>query len=239
LFAARDSAEIAEAMRFLRLLLPLLLLCLGPQALAQQLYYIHTDHLNTPRMVTDGAGTAVWRWDQVEPFGDNPPDEDPDGNGGLWHMPLRFPGQYFDKETNLHYNYFRDYDPGIGRYVQSDPIGLRAALNTYAYVHGRPLSLIDPRGLAAGDAAGRSIIQQIIDEITSTPGKVAGNACAAKVLCDYYRRFPYQSVFEQCRVLEFELQGKWVRECEDVCSDLLRKKCNPPQSCGPNDTASI
>jgi RHS repeat-associated protein len=60
---------------------------------------------------------------------------------------LRFPGQYFDKETNLHYNYFRDYDPSLGRYVESDPIGLRAGLNTYAYGLGDPIANFDPNGL--------------------------------------------------------------------------------------------
>ena len=107
-------------MRILRVLLPVLLLSLGHQAFAQQLLYIHADHLNTPRLVTNGSGTPVWRWDQIEPFGDNLPNEDPDGNSTLGHMPLRFPGQYFDKETNLHYNMARDYDPGTGRYVQAD-----------------------------------------------------------------------------------------------------------------------
>jgi RHS repeat-associated protein len=89
----------------------------------------------------------VWRWDQAEPFGDNPADEDPDANSVAFDLPLRLPGQRYDKETGLHYNYFRDYDPSIGRYGESDPIGLRAGLNTYSYVLGNPLSNYDPKGL--------------------------------------------------------------------------------------------
>ncbi len=74
------------------------------------------------------------------------PDENPSGLG-IFDLPLRLPGQYFDKETNLHYNYFRDYDPSIGRYGESDPIGLKGGLNTYAYAGANPISRIDALGL--------------------------------------------------------------------------------------------
>jgi RHS repeat-associated protein len=116
------------------------------QGQAQTLYFVHADHLNTPRLVADATGTTVWRWDQQEPFGNNPADENPSGLGAF-DLPLRLPGQRYDKETGLHYNYFRDYDPSIGRYGESDPIGLRGGLNTYAYVGGQPLGLIDVQGL--------------------------------------------------------------------------------------------
>ena len=111
-----------------------------------QIYYIHTDHLNTPRAIYDQQQRLVWRWDQSDPFGGNPPDENPSGLGNFT-CNLRLPGQYFDKETNLHYNYFRDYDPGIGRYIQSDPVGLDGGINAYAYASNNPVSLIDPDGL--------------------------------------------------------------------------------------------
>ena len=79
--------------------------------------------------------SVVWRWDNVDPFGANAAT---DGQGSF-RFNLRFPGQYYDAETGTHYNYFRDYDPSVGRYAQSDPIGIWGGLNTYAYVTNNPL----------------------------------------------------------------------------------------------------
>jgi RHS repeat-associated protein len=76
----------------------------------------------------------VWRWDQQEPFGNNPADENPSGLGAF-EFDLRFPGQVWSKETQTSYNSHRDaYDPATGRYPQSDPIGLEGAWSKiYAY----------------------------------------------------------------------------------------------------------
>jgi RHS repeat-associated protein len=109
------------------------------------IYYVHTDHLNTPRKVSRPSDNALlWRWDS-DPFGTTAPNENPQSLG-TFHYNLRFPGQYFDSESGLSYNYFRDYDSAIGRYVESDPMGLRGGINTYGYVENRPLIAIDPSG---------------------------------------------------------------------------------------------
>jgi RHS repeat-associated protein len=108
-------------------------------------FYVYADHLNAPRVVVNNAGKSVWQWDS-DPFGVTLANTDPDGDGVQFEFNVRFPGQYFDAETGLHYNYFRDYNPSTGRYVQSDPIGLGGGINTYGYVGGNPLSFIDSKG---------------------------------------------------------------------------------------------
>ena len=121
-----------------------------PADMPHGVFYIHPDHLGTPRVVTDESDRIVWQYDLLdEPFGNAAPDEDPDGDGRKFVFNLRFPGQYYDKETGLNYNYHRDYDPVTGRYIESDPIGLKGGINTYGYVVGEPVGRIDPKGLDA------------------------------------------------------------------------------------------
>jgi RHS repeat-associated protein len=104
------------------------------------LYFDHTDHLGTSHLLTDSSSTVVWSAD-YEPFGKTMVTTAVVTNN------LRLPGQYYDIETDMHYNYFRDYDPAIGRYIESDPIGLKAGVNTYQYVLSNPQTNIDVSGL--------------------------------------------------------------------------------------------
>jgi RHS repeat-associated protein len=106
--------------------------------------YVHADGLGTPRAVTNSAGTVIWQWAyQGNPFGE----QQPTSTAG-YVLNLRYPGQYYDVETGLHYNGARYYEPATGRYLQSDPLGLFGGqISTYAYGNNNPLSNIDPLGL--------------------------------------------------------------------------------------------
>ncbi|MFC5475761.1 RHS repeat-associated core domain-containing protein [Paraherbaspirillum soli] len=166
------------------------------QTTATNVYYVYADHLNTPRVITQATDNQmVWRWDNADPFGMLPPDENPSGLG-VFTYNQRFPGQLYDRETNNFYNINRDYDPSTGRYVESDPIGnvlykdiasknlssvigdvsseLESQLyrdlpqynQSYAYVGGNPISHKDPLGLLDPVLAD-ILAKQIIGKIKS------------------------------------------------------------------------
>jgi len=107
-----------------------------------KLYFIHSDRLGTPQLATDGSQAIAWQT-TYQPFGAT-------GTvSGLITQNLRLPGQQFDAETGFNHNGFREYLPNLGRYLESDPIGISGGLNLYSYVEGSPLSYVDPAGLAA------------------------------------------------------------------------------------------
>nr|WP_255354973.1 RHS repeat-associated core domain-containing protein [Acidovorax sp. Leaf78] len=124
-------------------------------------YAVHADHLNTPRRLTQEDGKVAWQW-AYSAFGEDAPttastrftSETTSPNTGSTAVPLvqynlRYPGQYFDEESGLHYNHFRSYDPkNGGRYTQADPIGLEGGWNRFSYVGENSLLAIDPHGLA-------------------------------------------------------------------------------------------
>ncbi|WP_313436746.1 RHS repeat-associated core domain-containing protein [Stenotrophomonas sp.] len=118
-----------------------------------ELAYIQPDHLATPRVVIDPVrDVAIWEWSsKSEVFGDQIPSADPDGDGVAFELALRFPGQQATDASGMFYNYQREYDPVVGRYSQSDPIGLDGGISTYSYVESNPNSNLDPLGLESGE----------------------------------------------------------------------------------------
>ena len=126
---ALEGETVADAIRFV-----------SAGTSAPGIYYVHADHLGSPQKMTDANQALVW--DAVyTPFGQV------HAITGTAINNQRFPGQYADAETGFNYNYFRDYDPTTGRYVQSDPIGLNGGNNAFLYSSGNPLRFFDPFGL--------------------------------------------------------------------------------------------
>lgn len=123
----------------------------APTAGVPEVAYIQPDHLGTPRVVIDAVrNLSIWEWSsKSEVFGNQTPNSDPDGDGVAFELALRFPGQQATDASGLFYNYQREYDPAVGRYSQSDPIGLEGGINTFSYAGASPLVTEDRYGLQA------------------------------------------------------------------------------------------
>ncbi|EJN2878971.1 DUF4329 domain-containing protein [Salmonella enterica subsp. enterica serovar Goelzau] len=128
---------------------------------ADEVLYYHTDVNGAPEEMTDGGGNIVWEagyqvWGNLTHEKETRPVQ----------QNLRFQGQYLDRETGLHYNLYRFYDPDIGKFISGDPISLRGGINLYAYAPN-PISWIDPLGLrkscsgfSSADDAARSALSK-------------------------------------------------------------------------------
>jgi RHS repeat-associated protein len=113
----------------------------GQTGEVQKIYYFINDHLGTPQKLLDDNADVVWSAD-YKPFGEA------DFYVNTFANQFRFPGQYFDQETGLNYNWHRYYDPKMGRYLRPDPIGLTGGINLYTYTENNPINWTDPLGLA-------------------------------------------------------------------------------------------
>lgn len=200
-------------------------------------YALMADHLNTPRRATNPGGDLRWQWG-YSAFGDEQPtvaDRRFNKVAALesdLNINLRYPGQYFDVESNLHYNGFRTYNPTVGRYTQGDPIGLDGGWNRFGYVDLNPLSYVDPEGLQAitlplgpalASVARPSGLGTLIDPVVtpiSTPG-------------DPNKDNGQES--ERCRSLRNKIENLKSEVFDKRIPDLATNPGNLPYRIGPNE----
>jgi RHS repeat-associated protein len=233
------------------------------------IYYVHPDHLGTPRVVTRSApiGTAttgpnainkqVWSAN-TDPFGtalgNSAPNENPQLVSGTatqvqaatFRLNHRFPGQIADAETGKFYNYFRDYDPQIGRYSGSDPIGLKGGLNTYGYVDGQPTMKTDPNGLqasvglapiapgiGAGAGAAAAAGSLAACPVCWLAAAGLGGYYVGSMINDAYGQQLGDAIDEiaslaaQGNQADTQIEADWLR----FRSDQILKGCPPPDRC--------
>ncbi len=181
---------------------------------------IESDHLGTPRLAARlDTGATTWTWDFTgSSFGDHAPTET-----GLV-LDLRYPGQHDDRHTGWHYNYFRDYEPGTGRYVQSDPIGLGGGVSTYGYALQNPGRFVDPTGEAAALAALCFIpgIGQVSCAAAAGGTLAAGGLCYATGTCQAMTNRLRDALQPRndADCDEYECEKEW-RDARERCRQLI------------------
>lgn len=204
------------------------LLAMAPKG-RSRLLFAHTDHLGTPLKMTDKKGIVVWQAD-YRPFGETVVDEDPDGDGKKFIMNLRFPGQYFDEESGLYYNYYRYYQPQIGRYTRPDPIGVMLGeLNPFSYALANPIGMLDPFGLITIDGMECTEKKRSILPGYSSGVPIDSFVAGERVICtDIVIEDPFT-----CACI-----GQWQRVIIDVYKRFISYEvtytCCPKNQCGEN-----
>jgi RHS repeat-associated protein len=181
---------------------------------SQGVDYLQADHLGTPMGAT-GSSAQAFQTHRQGAFGETV---------GAGFSRQRFPGQYFDAESGLHYNYFRDYDPSTGRYVESDPIGLMGGINTYGYVGGDPLRFVDPLGLSAAGCCDRALAAGLgVDRNGDQRGATVVCCGGQKVSCVFNpgasESFAGASQVRSCKQRHEDRHQPDVKDCDSCRSD--------------------
>jgi len=199
----------------------------GSQQPAEALYYYHNDHLGTPQAMTDENQNIVWQAD-YRPFGEVTITTASIENN------LRFPGQYFDVESGLYYNYFRDYDAQTGRYIQSDPIGLAGGKNTYAYVGSNPTRYTDRHGLNPATAEAGAISGTFIcGPVCGAVGGLVGFGLGAWGANEFWNWYNNEGTRE-CGASDAPLQPTTEDQDGWIYGPKNDPKVNPDGSTQPN-----
>jgi RHS repeat-associated protein len=224
-----------------------------------RLFHVEADALGSPRAVVDPTrgttGTVVWRWElSGDAFGNDKPNDDPDGDGTAFLLDMRFPGQQYDHASGLNYNYFRDYEAATGRYVESDPIGLNGGINTYSYAEQNALVATDPEGLNPAVAVYRAAtwgwrigeflnqwaqpaIAGSLDSLvfaTSYNSSAAAEQVAERRAYSKRCKDPPPGGLTGCDLLRWKLQRN--KDCQQMRKDYSKKWFNDNE---PNHLAEI
>jgi RHS repeat-associated protein len=158
---------------------------IGATVSSETIQEVHVDHLDTPRALSGSAMNAVWRGARSG-FGATVTNEDPDGDLTNVSFAIRLPGQFMDPESTLHYNRFRYFSAGIGRYVSADRIGQGGGVNTYGYSRNSPLQQFDALGLYCTYSQSSGAMHCYPASPASLEGPPQSNPC-----CEYYSETGY------------------------------------------------
>jgi RHS repeat-associated protein len=202
-------------------------------------YAIQSDHLNTPRRLIQSDGQVAWQW-AYSAFGDEQPtiaknrfaNTNLNQSFGSTTVPavtfnLRYPGQYFDQESGLHYNYHRSYSATTGRYTQSDPIGLDGGWNRFGYVGQNPMSFTDPLGLSKTVYPGQNPKDVPDPDIPEPAFPACDDSCPAKCAKSYFDGVKACSSSSSIwsKVFLYNVRScqdtwaLWLRACQQSCAE--------------------
>jgi len=176
---------------------------------AEGAYYYINDHLGAPQIITDDSRAVVWKAKYL-PFGKvNISVAQVENN-------LRFPGQYFDAETGLHYNWNRYYNPETGRYIAADPIGLDGGMNLYAYVGGDPVNFTDPEGLII--QCGKCLYYgRKVSKLQDECRKELGPNPTAEDICNFINKYGgswlSEAILNCAKSKKPDIYRKWLQSC--------------------------